>query len=226
MRSYLLDQFVAGIPAPYSPRDVAWKDRLAQALASVPADSRGVFVELDFAVAPVVGYPYGADIDNLCHPVFRVLAGRLGWFRGSGPNVLAFRARKTVSLPTGCRVRISDASRPFLLSLEGETLLDESQAKRLPTCARDASFVGWVQQSMMRRANTGGYLGVDVRFAARENIAEIPTGNVKKMIDCLQPILGGRIGAPDDSRVVLLQAVQADSTVPGLFAVRVVQMPA
>jgi hypothetical protein len=47
----------------------------------------GRFLELDFAVAPAIGYAEGADLDNLCEPVFSVLANRLGWFGGSRPNV-------------------------------------------------------------------------------------------------------------------------------------------
>lgn len=49
---------------------------------------------------------------------------------------------------------------------------------------------------------------VAIRFqfsSEKVNIGNIASGSVKSLIDCLYPILGGRLGAPDDWRVDILQ---------------------
>jgi hypothetical protein len=59
---------------------------------------------------------------------------------------------------------------------------------------------------------------------SRVNIGNVATGPVKSVIDCLQPILGGRFGNPDDHRIVLLLV---SKRAPGLVdgAVRVTVGP-
>jgi len=42
----------------------------------------------------------------------------------------------------------------------------------------------------------------------------VATGRVKNVIDCLQPILGGPFGNPDDHRIVTLLVVKGVPGVP------------
>jgi hypothetical protein len=104
----VFERFVSGRPAPFATAgERPWKDALATQLLSVPGDPTAGFIELDFVIAPAVGYARGADLDNFCEPVFSVIANRIGWFGGSRPNIRAFRARKTLAEPTGCRILIT-----------------------------------------------------------------------------------------------------------------------
>ena len=193
-----LDHFVSGRPASFATTgERPWKEAIATSLAAMQPDPLGSFLELDFAVAPAIGYAEGADLDNLCEPVFSVLANRLGWFGGSRPNVRAFRARKSLVEPTGCRIRITDSrwTDPWR---EGQAVLDGTYADELPRSARDETFAAWVTGTMLRPARPSGAIAVDLEFAGPVNLGDIATGRLKNVIDCLYPVIGGRPGAPDD----------------------------
>jgi hypothetical protein len=224
----LLDRFVAGRPAPFATAgERPWKEALAAALASSSAPSaHGSVLELDFAVAPTTGYARGADLDNLCEPVFSVLINRLGWAGGRRPNIQAFRARKSLIEPTGCRVRIS-TERWRESWIEGPTLLDAVSRGPLPFSARDEGFANWVNGAMVRPAEPQTVTAVELRFAGPVNLGDIATGRLKNVMDCLYPVLGGRLGAPNDARVVALEASRMDSDINGTVDIRVVeQIPA
>lgn len=169
------------------------------------------------------GYAEGADLDNLCEPVFSVIANRLGWFGGSRPNVRSFRARKTLAESTGCRIRITselwDGS-----WFEGEVLLDGSFTATMPRSARDEIFAGWVARTMTRPASPFGSLAVELSFAGPVNLGDISTGRLKNVIDCLYPVIGGRPGAPSDARVRVLEATRMQADVESGVRVRVAEL--
>jgi hypothetical protein len=182
----------------------------------------GSHLELDFAVAPAIGYARGADLDNLCEPVFSVLANRLGWFEGRRANIQAFRARKTLAEPTWCRVRIlSERWRDSWT--EGSELFDGVSAGPLPLSARDEGFAAWIESGMVRPAEPWTVVAVEVRFSGPVNLGDVATGRIKNVIDCLYPVLGGRLGAPNDARVAVLEATRMDSDIDGAVRVRVVE---
>ena len=225
MTEVAFDGFVRGVPAPFATAgERPWKNAMQTHLAAVLPLSEAAFVELAFAIAPATGYAVGADLDNFCEPVFSVLANRLGWFGASRPNILAFRARKRLAEPTGCRIRIS-AERWQGSWVEGVDLLDEGWHGHLPGSARDASFARWVAAAMSGPAPTWAALGVDLRFSGRVNLGDIATGPLKHVIDCLYPLLGGVAGAPNDARVSVLEAATLDGQVSGAVHVRVVELP-
>jgi hypothetical protein len=218
-----LDRFINGRPAPFATAgERPWKEAIAAALASSAPSAHGSFLELDFAVAPAIGYARGADLDNFCEPVFSVIANRLGWFGGRRPNIRAFRARKTLAEPTGCRVRISD-DRWHDSWIEGVVLLDGASAGPLPLNARDEAFAAWVEGAMVRPADPRAVVAVELRFSGPVNLGDIATGRLKNVIDCLYPVLGGRPGAPNDARIVVLEAARVDADVDGVVHVRVVE---
>jgi len=219
-----LDRFITGRPAPFATAgERPWKEAIAAALASSAPSAHGSFLELDFAVAPAIGYARGADLDNFCEPVFSVLANRLGWFAGRRPNIRAFRARKTLAEPTGCRVRISSERwrDPWI---EGAVLLNGVSAGPLPVSARDETFAAWAAGTMVRPASESGVLAVELHFSGPVNLGDIATGRLKNVIDCLYPILGGRPGAPNDARIVVLEATRMDADVDGVVRVQVVEL--
>lgn len=90
--------------------------------------------------------------------------------------------------------------------------------------ARDAGFADWVTQAMVRAASPSAVLGVELRFAGPGNLRDIATGRLKNVIDCLHPVLGGRAGAPNDARIVALEAARMDAEVNGTVRVRVVEL--
>jgi hypothetical protein len=220
-----LDQFIAGRPAPFATAgERPWKEAIAVSLASFAPSAKGSFLELDFAVEPAVGYARGADLDNFSEPVFSVLANQLGWFGGRRSNIRAFRARKTLAEPTGCRVRIS-IERWRDSWVEGLSLLDAVSVGPLPRGARDDAFAMWVEKAMVRAADPDADLAVELRFSGPVNLGDIATGRLKNVIDCLYPVLGGRPGAPNDARIALLEATRMDPDVDGVVRVRVVERP-
>lgn len=217
-----LDHVVAGRPSSFATAgERPWKEAIAASLATVQP-STGRFLELDFAVAPAVGYAEGADLDNLCEPVFSVLANRLGWFGGNRPNVRAFRARKSLHEPTGCRIRIAD-SRWADAWPEGHRLLDGTYPDQLPRNARDQSFAAWVTRTMSRPARPSGAIAVRLEFAGPINLGDIATGRLKNVIDCLYPVIGGAPGAPNDARITLIEATRMVVEVAAGVRVRVTE---
>jgi len=166
----------------------------------------------------------GADLDNLCEPVFAVLANRLGWFGGRRPNVRAFWARKALAEPTGCRIRITD-SRWAETSPNGDVLLDGTYMDELPRSARDENFAAWVSRTMSRPARSLGELTVELGFAGPVNLGDIATGRLKNVIDCLYPLIGGRPGAPNDSRITVIEATRMHREVAAGVRVRVTEGP-
>ena len=219
-----LNRFVPGRPAPFATAgERPWKETIAATLASVQPVDGGAFLELDFAVAPAIGYARGADLDNFCEPVFSVLANRLGWFGKRRPNIHAFRCRKTLAEPTGCRIRITREHWEDAW-ISGPVLLAGVWTGPLPMSARDAEFADWVTQAMVRAASPSAVLGVELRFAGPVNLGDIATGRLKNVIDCLHPVLGGRPGAPNDARIVALEAARMDTEVSGSVRLRVVEL--
>ena len=224
MPDALLDRFVTGKPASFATAgEQPWKHAVVANLGGLSPDPRAAFLELDFVVAPATGYAEGADIDNLCEPVFSALVNRLGWFGGRRPNVIAFRARKVVGLQTGCRVRVTGA-RWEDVWISGTDLFDDSTTMSLPQSARDEAFASWVAKGMVRPAGPTGDLGVEIRFQGLVNLGDIATGRLKNVIDCLHPVIGGSARAPFDDRITSLEVWRSDARVSGTVRVRVVDL--
>lgn len=221
MDSVRLDRFVAGRPSPFATAgERPWKDAIAADLTALRPSPQGAFLELDFVVAPAIGYAGGADLDNLSEPVFSVLINRLGWFGGSRPNVRAFRARKALAQQTGCRIRVTD-ERWTDSWIEGPVLLAGASTGPLPMSARDDGFAAWAAKTMTRPASPSAAVGVELRFAGPINLGDIATGRLKNVIDCLYPVLGGRKGAPNDARITALEATRMAAGVESGVHVRV-----
>jgi hypothetical protein len=220
----LLERFVRGRPASFATAgEQPWRQRILADLAGLIPHSQPAFLELDFVVARAIGYAEGADLDNLCEPVFSTLVNRLGWFGGRRPNVMAFRARKVVGQDTGCRVRITKA-RWSDAWIDGTQLLNASTSIALPRSARDEDFTGWVAERMTGPARPADAVGVEVRFAGPVNLGDIATGRLKNVIDCLHPVIGGTGRAPLDDRIRTLEVWRSDPEVSGTVRVRVVAL--
>jgi hypothetical protein len=218
-----LDAFVAGNPSSFATAgERPWKDAIASQLGSIQVGSAARRIELDFVVSPRAGYVEGADLDNLCEPVFSAVVNRLGWFGGRRSNIAAHHARKRIGTPTGCQVRILEELGESSWT-DGTMIFDATSSLGLPRSARDVEFASWIRQLMPRPADEGRF-GVDLRFRDRLNIADIATGRVKNVIDCLFPIIGGQAGSPADWRVIALEVRHTDADVQGTIRVRVTEL--
>jgi hypothetical protein len=95
----------------------------------------------------------------------------------------------------------------------------------LPRSARDENFAAWVSRTMSRPARSLGGLTVELGFAGPVNLGDIATGRLKNVIDCLYPLIGGRPGAPNDSRVTVIEATRMHREVAAGVRVRVTEGP-
>lgn len=204
--------WVPGIPATYATKkEVPWKKALE---GTIPkwADENVDGLELKFTLLTQAPNKQPLDLDNLCEPVFSVIINRLGWFNGRRPNLKWWYASKKTGHPTGLELLIEQNSAPEMTKEFGNPHFDETYSGILPMNARSPEIPSWLnslENIEPLRYNTR--LAVRLQFGGeRENIGEIPTGKVKKIIDCLYPIIGGQEGKPDDPRIDILQ-VEKDS---------------
>lgn len=219
----LLDVFVPGDPASFATRgERPWKATLESVLSPTPVLEGARCLSLDFHVSPRAGFASGADIDNLCEPVLSVLVNRVGWFARRRPTISALRARKAIATPAGCRIVATAGAWPEDW-VAGALLFDGTTDRPLPTSARDVAFAAWVAAEALERSLPAATFGVAIEIAQAINIGDVATGRVKNIIDCLYPVLGGRIGAPADDRVAVLE-VRHSVPMTGTVRVRVVDL--
>ena len=213
---------VDGQPASFATAGEApWKETLAAAADGITFDPAGTVLALEFTVSARQGYPQGPDIDNLCDPVIGTLVGRLGWFCGKRPAIQGLWARKRVGPRTGCEISVFAGWQQVALG-NVPVLLDATWTDELPRSGRDLVFAQWVGRELQGLPSPGSRIAVRLAFGGRMNVAEIATGRVKNVIDCLWPVLGGVPGAPADDRVAILAATQQDTTVAGTVRVTVI----
>lgn len=187
--------FIPGEPATFATRmEKPWKETLSAYLRHVP--NAGNMVDLTFHLSPNRFSSRGYDLDNLCEPVFSVLASGLGWFGGRQAGIRGWRAVKAVSDTPGLSLRQVHEI-PTMHSLS-HILFDQVYRGALPRSARSPEIPAWLQ-SFSGLPAPRGLLGLAMDFTnTGRSIASIPVGLVKHAVDCLYPIIGGRVGGPDD----------------------------
>ena len=221
-REPLLRLRVDGQPAASATAgELPWKEMVAATVDGIAFDPAGTVLALEFVVAARPGYPQGPDIDDLCDPVIATLVGRLGWFGGKRPAIQGLWARKRVGPRTGCEISVFAGWQQVALG-NVPVLLDATWTDELPRSGRDLVFAQWVGRELRGLPSPGSRIAVRLAFSGRMNVAEIATGRVKNVVDCLWPILGGTPGAPADDRVSILAATQRDATAGGTVRVTVI----
>jgi hypothetical protein len=209
----MLDQsvFIPGDPRPFATSGTAlWSRDLSDLIPIAPADAALQGLTVDF-VLNTGSTP--CDIDNLCEPVFAVLVGQRNWFSGRRPDIIWFRATKHIGFPTGCTLQLFSTQPPPTTSTH-HVQLNDLYPGPLPQSAHDSQLAQWCR-GIVPRPNPGMRFSVDLEFGTHPlNIAEIPTGSVKHIIDCLYPLLGGVAGKPHDDKVDSLFVVKGLSVIP------------
>jgi hypothetical protein len=177
--------------------------------AQVPASS-GEFsagMVLDFSLHDDLGWPGHPDVDNLCEPVFSTVINRLHWFGGSRTRLVWYLATKHPGTDLGALVSVTTDPAPEVASVVVSPRFVATWSGSLPSSARDAHFLAWVRAQGAPIPE--GQFAVSLEFGGlRVNIGDVATGPVKHTIDCLQPVIGGRLGSPEDHRIVRLLVVK------------------
>lgn len=211
----LLALSIAGIPASFSTtKEKSWKELLTIAIPPHnPLELQGSGVIADFRVSgPETGH-FAVDLDNLCEPLFSVLVNKKGWFAGKRPNIQWFKVTKTYGDDPGCSLSILQSSFNSKDMEDGNVLFSGLYSDDFPRSARDLSFISWVKANSTNQRRAERF-SIQLLFGdAKPNIGDIATGRVKNIIDCLYPIIGGNVGAPEDWRVHELKVAK---NYPGL----------
>lgn len=197
--------WIPGEPATFATsKESAWKAEITNSLKDdlVP-DCDGI--SLEFSLSTLAPRGHNLDIDNLCEPVFSVLS-KLGWFKSRRTNINWWRATKQCESEPGLRIWPEDSSAPETVNSMRGPDFHGIYDGRLPTDSRDEEFINWVIRQLPVDMPRFLQFIVELRFGgSRVNIGDISTGKVKPIIDCLYPVLGGKLGAPEDWRINDLQ---------------------
>jgi|BarGraIncu00421A_1022006.scaffolds.fasta_scaffold29805_1 hypothetical protein len=208
-----LKAWVSGRPAPFATAgERPWKDAIA-AQVSAPSGQSSSGMAIDFILPIGHGWPGHPDIDNLCEPVFSTVINRLGWFGGGRPNLEWYLATKRPGTELGAVISVLTGPPLDVAAVATRPGFDGTWSGPLPRSARDEQFAAWVRDQ--GTPPPSGTLAVALEFGgSRVNVGDIATGPVKSVIDCLQPIIGGPFGNPDDHRIVLLFVVKRAFGIP------------
>ena len=78
-------------------------------------------------------------------------------------------------------------------------------------------MIDWVR-SIYDKSPVGASVSVELVFRGwGVNLGDVATGPVKSCIDCLQPVIGGPVGNPDDWKISRLQVVRENGEQRSLF---------
>jgi hypothetical protein len=200
---------VPGIPATFATKgEIPWRKALECSICSIPTLSNENFgFDLKFILPTLAPNNQPLDIDNLCEPVFSVLINKLGWFGGKRPNIKWWRAMKICGQPSGLQLSAETRIPLEMTRLFENLLFDGVYEGELPRRATDNQIPSWINslKEFESPQNSDRFV-IHLQFGGLKlNIGNIATGEVKSIIDCLYPVIGGLKGKPEDWRVDVLQ---------------------
>lgn len=216
-----VELFVPGEPATFATKgEKPWKEAVtAAASLCVPSLEAVDGVTLEFTVASHSrnGQPF--DLDNLCDPVFVALKNA-GWFGGRKANVKWWRATKAEGPVSGVRI-VGQVEPPT--ADQCPWLVQAIYQGDLPHDGRHEGVAAWAREiAEGMSGHAPDRLGLGLRFGNPDiTIAEISSGRVKNIIDCLYPIIGGEASAPHDWKVNELWVDRGVRLPDGLVEVQV-----
>ena len=194
--------WIAGVPATFATKgEKTWRSTVNAALKgrSMPGNA----LQLRFVLPETDVWKRIADIDNFCEPLFSEIVNRLGWAGGRRPNLLWWHAEKLFGEEPGVELAFLTSPVPPPAILGERLIFDDIFRGRLPTSAKAPEIPQWLSTSHAETpVNATTRVAIELRFGGtRVNIGNIATGEVKSVIDCLYPVLGGKAGAPEDWKV-------------------------
>lgn len=190
--------WVEGRPATFATRgEPAWKDSIALKIGNRGGANNAL--EMDFHIHERYLTLTGFDLDNLCDPVFTVLASRLQWFGGRQSSITGWTAGKSYGLKEG--VLLNNPERISLDVALDRIIFDSVYQGVFPKSALDPEIPAWFN-AMASVPRVSGPCGLALLFGpAKLSIASLSGGVVKHVMDCLFSILGGKPGTPHDHLV-------------------------
>jgi hypothetical protein len=200
--------WINGFPATFATnREKIWKQQLCQALSGKQYYENSIDLQFVFTKSNYENHEF--DIDNLCEPVFAVLASSLRWFSGKRRNITLWTARKCIGKEQGLFIRSINSN--TLLTSNSIPLFDEVYDGVLPTKATDKNIPSWIKE--FGQFKVVEKCSVRLEFQNTPvSIATISSGKVKPIIDCLYPIIGGTPGAPNDEIIEMLTVERVNNT--------------
>jgi hypothetical protein len=201
---------IQGEPATFATRnEKAWQTTIREAVANcLPAPGHDGLT-LAFAVSAMArnGQPF--DLDNLCEPVFCALAAA-GWLDKGRRGLRWWSATKAIKAPAGVTLQALRESGRHLEHPSAGKLIYRGA---IPKNARDPVLALWVADNLPEagRAWAPATIGLGLRFGSHGlNIGAVnSTKGVKSVIDGLYPLLGGKVGAPNDWKIAALYVERA-----------------
>ena len=209
--------WIEGTPATFATaKEPVWKRALARQIPLPSLKERETGLILNFILRSLAPWGHPLDIDNLCEPVFSVLVNQRGWFRGKRPNVQWWLATKEKGDEPGCMITISTEAAPPTPDSSPEW--SETYVGPLPSSARSPEVAEWAHR--VRHKHAPEWIpqrcALSLRFShVAINLGDIATGPVKAFVDCLYPLLGGHVGAPEDHRIASLTVAKGRAQQPG-----------
>ncbi len=190
--------------------EIPWRQTMIE---SIPEKFNGEYsgVELKFHYVPSIhGQPL--DVDNLCEPVFTILVGKKKYFGGKRGNIQWFRAEKIPDVKGKLELELSESIPEIQMNF---LIFDEIYEGDLPKSATDKEFAEFIKNHTEKRLRENDECAVKIQFNSRNvNLGNISSGAIKPIIDCLYPVLGGIVGAPDDHMIRTLLVEKGVNNVP------------
>ena len=94
-------------------------------------------------------------------------------------------------------------------------IFDKIYQGELPKSATDKEFAEFVKINSKEKLRINDECKIKIQFhSSLINLGNISSGTVKPIIDCLYPILGGKVGAPDDHSIRLLVVEKGIRDIP------------
>ena len=210
--------WIKGRPATFATKaEQPWKEQILAQMEGALHQTDSL--DLEFRLPESMFLMDGYDLDNLCEPVFTVLTSKMGWYGRKQTNIRSWRAVKKSDTDSGLWVKqVQDVD----VSIDPSSVVfDAKYDGRLPKRARDPEIPDWLFK-LGEVPKVHGVCGLALIFVnINLSIASLSDGLVKHVIDCLYPVLGGRIGYPADHKITEL-IVKREKTDENVRYVRIV----
>ncbi|WP_303871739.1 hypothetical protein [Acetobacterium wieringae] len=193
--------WIPGRPATFATNsEIEWKNTIKEYIGS--ENNQYNSLEFEFRITPDNMSKYAFDIDNLCEPVFAVLASKLGWYEKKRKNIVSWKAVKKENENPGLILK-DVVSTGFERCGEKPIFVGIYQGE-FPKKATDHRIPEWLA-SFDNRACVNERCSMRLEFGPTNlSIATIASGTVKPIIDCMYPVIGGNSGVPDDHKITEL----------------------
>lgn len=201
--------WISGRPAPFATSgETAWRNILMREIPEAGTDDHFSGIIFEFHLSSDLYTRKGYDLDNLVEPVFSVLINRKGYFGGRRPNVRWFLARRVWGDTEGLKIELCKGNPPPIWSGKG-LILETIYSGPIPGSGSFSLLSEWLASQGLKPVSDR--VGVFLSLPEKTNIGDISTGPVKRVIDSLYPVLGGKdASSPEDWKINELLVVKKE----------------